>query len=191
MNNSIKSMNKFIISIKILIFLTLSVFLNSCEALKYKPTKAGEVPVSAKDRVKKNIEEGRGFRIMGNNKGGTFDFASSNELWRATLDTIDFMPLVSANYSGGIIITDWYNDASSSGQSVKISVRFLTNEVRSDALDVKIFTKNCDTTVDCKITEDKGTLVLEITKSILKKAAIYKKQNKEKNKVKYENSALD
>ena len=191
MNNSIKSMNKFIFSIKILTFLALAIILNSCEAMKYKPTKAGEVPVSAKDRVKKNIEEGRGFRIMGNNKGGTFDFASSNELWRATLDTIDFMPLVSANYSGGIMITDWYNDASSSGQSVKISVRFLTNEVRSDALDVKIFTKNCDTTVDCKITEDKGTLVLEITKSILKKAAIYKKQNKEKNKVKYENSALD
>ncbi len=191
MNNSIKSMNKFIFSIKILTFLALAIILNSCEAMKYKPTKAGEVPVSAKDRVKKNIEEGRGFRIMGNNKGGTFDFASSNELWRATLDTIDFMPLVSANYSGGIIITDWYNDASSTGQSVKISVRFLTNEVRSDALDVKIFTKNCDTTVDCKITEDKGTLVLEITKSILKKAAIYKKQNKEKNKVKYENSALD
>ena len=64
----------------------------------------------------------------------------------------------------------------------KISVRFLTNEVRSDALDVKIFTKNCDTTVDCKITEDKGTLVLEITKSILKKAAIYK--NKINKKIK-------
>ena len=170
----------------------MAISLNSCEALKYKPTKAGEVPVNVKDRVKKNIEDGRGFRLMGGNKkGGTFDFASSNELWRATLDTIDFMPLVSANYSGGIIITDWYNDSSSSGQSVKISVRFLTNEVRSDALDVKIFTKNCDTTVDCKITEDKGTLVLEITKSILKKAAIYAKQNKEKNKIKYENSALD
>ena len=188
MNNSIKSMNKFIFSIKILTFLALAIILNSCEAMKYKPTKAGEVPVSAKDRVKKNIEEGRGFRIMGNNKGGTFDFASSNELWRATLDTIDFMPLVSANYSGGIIITDWYNDASSTGQSVKISVRFLTNEVRSDALDVKIFTKNCDTTVDCKITEDKGTLVLEITKSILKKAAIYKKQTKDKNFKPYNSS---
>jgi len=185
-------MNKFIFPTKILIFLTLLISLNSCEALKYKPTKAGEVPVNVKDRVKKNIEEGKGFRLMGGNKkGGTFDFASSNELWRATLDTIDFMPLVSANYSGGIIITDWYNDSSSSGQSVKISVRFLTNEVRSDALDVKIFTKNCDTTIDCKITEDKGTLVLEITKSILKKAALYAKQNKEKNKVKYENSALD
>ena len=165
--------------------------LTSCQALKPKKVDAKNIPNDPKERVKRNIEEGRGFRLMGNNsKGGTFDFASSNELWRATLDTIDFMPLVSANYSGGIIITDWYNDASSAGQSVKISVRFLTNEVRADALDVKIFTKNCDTTVDCKITEDKGTLVLEITKSILKKAAIYEKQNRGKNK-KYENAALD
>ena len=134
--------------------------LNSCEALKYKPTKAGEVPPHAADRVKKNMEEGRGFRLMGgNNKGGTFDFASSNELWKASLDTIDFMPLVSANYSGGIIITDWYNDESSNNQSVKISIRFLTNEIRSDALDIKIFTKNCSTNIDCKVYENKGNLV--------------------------------
>tara|TARA_B100000965_G_scaffold391766_1_gene400221 strand:+ start:255 stop:761 length:507 start_codon:yes stop_codon:yes gene_type:complete len=168
------------------------VVLTSCQALKYKPTKAGEVPVNAKDRVKKNIEEGKGFRLLGGDeqKGGTFDFASSNELWRATLDTLDFLPLVSANYSGGIIITDWYNDSNSSGQSVKISVRFLSNEVRSDALEVKVFTKNCDTLIDCKITENKGSLVSELRKSILKKAAIYEKQKVKKRKT-YENSALD
>ena len=91
-------------------------------------------------------------------KGGTFDFASSNELWKASLDTIDFMPLVSANYSGGIIITDWYNDGSSNNQSVKISIRFLSNEIRSDALDIKIFTKNCSTNIECKIYENKGNL---------------------------------
>ena len=73
--------------------------------------------------------------------GGTFDFASSNELWRASLDTIDFMPLSSVNYSGGIIITDWYSEKNNSNESIKISIRFLTNEIRSDALDVKIFTK--------------------------------------------------
>ena len=178
--------------IKILFFLSFLVVLTSCQALKYKPTKAGEVPVNAKDRVKKNIEEGKGFRLLGGNekKGGTFDFASSNELWRATLDTLDFLPLVSANYSGGIIITDWYNDSSASGQSVKISVRFLSNEVRSDALEVKVFTKNCDTLIDCKITENKGSLVSELRKSILKKAAIYEKQKVKKRKP-YENSALD
>ena len=173
-------------------FLIILPFLTSCEALKYKKTEAGEVPVNYRDRVKKNIEEGRGFRLLGGDekKGGTFDFASSNELWRATLDTIDFMPLVSANYSGGIIITDWYNDSSASGQSVKISIRFLSNEVRSDALEVKVFTKNCDTSVDCKIIQSKGTLVTEITRSILKKAAIYEKQNKKKRKP-YNNAALD
>ena len=176
----------------ILIFLIFLVILSSCEALKYKKTEAGEVPINADDRVAKNIEEGRGFRLFDSNKdkGGNFDFASSNELWRATLDTIDFMPLVSANYSGGIIITDWYNDGKSSGQSVKISVRFLTNEVRADALDVKVFTKNCETTIDCKVSENKGTLVTELTKSILKKAAIYEKQNKKKRKP-YNNAALD
>ncbi len=190
--NSLKSMIKLSHFIKILFFLSFLVVLTSCQALKYKPTKAGEVPVNAKDRVKKNIEEGKGFRLLGGDekKGGTFDFASSNELWRATLDTLDFLPLVSANYSGGIIITDWYNDSNSSGQSVKISVRFLSNEVRSDALEVKVFTKNCDTLIDCKITENKGSLVSELRKSILKKAAIYEKQKVKKRK-KYENSALD
>ena len=178
--------------IKILFFLAFLIVLNGCEALKYKKTEAGEVPVNYKDRVKKNIEEGKGFRLLGGDekKGGTFDFASSNELWRATLDKIDFMPLVSANYSGGIIVTDWYNDSSSSGQSVKISIRFLSNEVRSDALEIKVFTKNCDTSIDCKIVQNKGTLVSELTKSILRKAAIYEKQSNKKQKP-YNNAALD
>ena len=173
---------------KILTFFLFLLALSSCEALKYKKTEAGEVPINKDDRVAKNIEEGRGFRLFEDdkNKGGTFDFASSNELWRATLDTIDFMPLVSANYSGGIIITDWYNDGKSSGQSVKISVRFLTNEVRADALDVKVFTKNCETSIDCKVSENKGTLVTELKRSILKKAAIYEKEYRSKNKKKYE-----
>ena len=178
-------MDKFIFSIKILTFLTLAIFLNSCEAMKYKPTKAGEVPVNAKDRVKKNIEEGRGFRIMGNNKGGTFDFASSNELWRATLDTIDFMPLVSANYSGGIIITDWYSSEGNLEESIKISIRFLTNEIRSDSLDIKIFYKKCAQNANCAISEKKGSLVTELNKKILNRAAIYAKQNKDKNFKKY------
>ena len=181
--NFLKSMTKLLHFSKIHVFLIFLLVLSSCKALKYKKTEAGEVPVNAQDRVAKNIEEGRGFRLFetNKNKGGTFDFASSNELWRATLDTIDFMPLVSANYSGGIIITDWYNDGKSSGQSVKISVRFLTNEVRADALDIKVFTKNCETTIDCKVAENKGTLVTQLTKSILKKAAIYEKENRKKN----------
>ena len=92
------------------------------------------------------------------------------------------MPLISANYSGGIIITDWYNDGNANNQSIKITIRFLSNEIRVDALDIKIFTKNCPTSTDCKITENKGNLIAEIKKSILKKAAVYEKNNKTKAK---------
>ena len=178
-------MNKFIIPIKILIFLTLAISLNSCEALKYKPTKAGEVPINVKDRVKKNIEEGKGFRLMGGNKkGGTFDFASSNELWRASLDVIDFMPLTSVNYSGGIIITDWYSNEKKQNESIKITIRFLTNEIRSDALNIKIFSRKCTSNlVNCNFTEISGKLEKELKKEILKKAARYK-EDKKKDKEK-------
>ena len=179
-------MTKLSVLIKIIVLLIFSVLLSSCEALKYKKTKAGEVPVNAKDRVAKNMGEGKGFRLFDSdkNQGGTFDFASSNPLWRATLDIIDFMPLVSANYSGGIIITDWYNEGG--GDSVKITIRFLSNEVRVDALSVKVFTKKCATTADCQISENEGSLRSELKKNILKKAAIYEKQNKDKNFKEYQ-----
>ena len=162
--------------------------LNSCQALKYKKVSAKDYPPDPKLRIKKNIEEGRGFRLMDTIErgGGKFEFASSNPLWRATLDTISFMPLMSANYSGGIIITDWYSDNSDKNESVKISIRFLSNEVRSNSLDIKLFIKQCSTSINnCKITENTGSIVKELNKSILKKAAIYEKQFKNKNKKEY------
>ena len=141
-------------------------------------------PPNVKDRVQKNIEEGRGVKLFSNNQKniGDFDFASSNELWRASLDTLEFMPLALANYSGGIIVTDWYSDSDTSNESVKISIRFLSNEVRSDALTVKVFYKNCSVQQTCKITDRSGALSGELTKKILTKAAIYEKENKSKNK---------
>jgi len=162
--------------------------LNSCQALKYKKVSAKDYPPDPKLRIKKNIEEGRGFRLMDTIErgGGKFEFASSNPLWRATLDTISFMPLMSANYSGGIIITDWYSDNSDKNESVKISIRFLSSEVRSNSLDIKLFIKQCSTTLNnCEITENTGSIVKELNKSILKKAAIYEKQFKNKNKKEY------
>jgi len=144
-------------------------------------------------RVKRNLEEGRGFTIdnvLKNRKkrGGDFEFASSNELWRASLDTIDFMPLSSVNYSGGIIITDWYSDDSNIDESVKISIRFLTNEVRADALNIKVFYKKCNQVMNCKISQKKGTLVTELKRKILNKAATYKKEKKDKNFKEYSGS---
>ena len=168
-------------SSKILILFILFVFLGSCNS----NTDARKVPPNWKDRVQKNIEEGRGFRLMGDKKNtGEFDFASSNELWRASLDTIDFMPLLSVNYSGGIIVTDWYSDEqSASGESVKISIRFLTNEIRADALDIKVFSRKCNSVSNCIVKEIDDELAPALTKQILKKATLYKKEalNKKNN----------
>ena len=135
-------------------------------------------------RVKKNIEEGRGFRLMDKAKvGGTrnFEFASSNELWRASLDTIDFIPLASVNYSGGIIVTDWYANNQEANETIKISIRFLTNEIRSDALDIKVFKKICDLNNKCIITDYSGELIKELKKKILMTAKTYEVQKKDKN----------
>ena len=145
---------------------------------------ARQFPPDAESRVKKNIEEGRGFRIFDNSdKGGSgnFDFASSNSLWRASLDTLDFMPLASANYSGGIIITDWYSSNTTSLESIKITIRFLTNEIRSDALDIKVFYKKCASYENCKIIEKSENIKRELSKKILTKAAVYEAETKKKN----------
>ena len=170
----------------ILLFVSF-LLLNSCEAIKYKPVDAREFPPEPGKRVQNNIEEGKGFRVFDSNKknSGVFDFASSNDLWRASLEVIDFIPLVSANYSGGIIITDWYSSGSNVNESIKISIRFLTNEIRSDALDIKVFHKNCGQNDSCQVSQKKGSLVAELNKKILSRAASYKKDSKDKSKKAY------
>ena len=128
-------------TLKILSFITIfSFLLIGCNG-KLPGGDARKNSPNPEERIKKNLEEGRGFKLMdmGKNKGGSFEFASSNELWRASLDVIDFMPLSSVNYSGGIIITDWYSNEKNQNESIKISIRFLTNEIRSDALNIKVF----------------------------------------------------
>ncbi len=156
------------------------IFLTSCKN-GVPGADAKKFPPDPRERVKRNLEEGRGFRLDTAFKKGTtnFEFASSNELWRATLDSIDFMPLLSANYSGGIIITDWYSE--NSKDYVKLTLRFLSNEIRSDAISIKVFYKSCKDQLNCKTFEKKGELEKELKKQILKKAAIYKKQTKDKN----------
>ena len=189
--------NKFITLkiLKILSFLgVICLFLYSCNG-KFPGADARKVSADPAERVKKNLEEGRGFTLnkaIGKaSRGGTFDFASSNELWRASLDIIDFMPLSSVNYSGGIIITDWYSNENKPSESIKISIRFLTNEIRSDALEIKIFTRKCiDSSINCKITSTDKVLVTELKKQILKKAAIYEKEKKDKDFKPYKNKGL-
>ena len=169
-----------VILFSVIILLTQS----ACNALKPKKVSAKDFPPDPRQRVKKNIEEGKGFRLFdGKRSGTTYDFASSNPLWQATLDTLDFMPLVSANYSGGIVITDWYSENNTPNESVKISVRFLTNEIRSDALDIDVFLKKCSQNLtNCSISKNNNDLVADLNLNILKKASKYQRKILEKRK---------
>jgi len=181
-------MKNFIINNKnlIAIFRIVIFSLNSCGI--YKKSDARTNPTNADDRIKKNIKEGKGFRLgnLGKSSGsGNFEFASSNPLWRAALEKLDFAPLNNVDYGGGIIITDWFSDGGSNEQ-IKITIRFLTNEIRSDSIDVAIHKKVCNTQNNCKITKIENTLNSEIRFAILKKAAQLEKQalsiKKEDNK---------
>ena len=177
---------------KILPLIIIIFLLNACNG-KLPGADARKIPYDPNERVKRNLEQGKGFRIdeAFSNKGtGNFEFATANELWRASLDTIDFMPIATANYSGGILITDWYSENENLNESIKISIRFLTNEVRSDALDIKIFYKVCENIVNCKISQQSGNLKTELTKEILKKAAVYANETEEKNFRPYNNPTL-
>ena len=168
-----------------LTFLFISLFLlNACGG-KIPGADARKYPADPTKRVQQNLEQGKGFKLMdamGGNRSGVFEFASSNELWRASLDTIDFMPLASVNYSGGIIVTDWYSVEQNSNESIKISIRFLSNDVRSDALDIKVFNKTCQDLSKCTISEKKGNLIPELKNKILKTAAMYVREKDEKKK---------
>ena len=182
MNHTKRNINPILI----ISFLFL-ILLNSCQALKYKKVDAKEFPPEPDKRIKKNIEEGRGFKFFGGTKknAGEFDFASSNPLWRASLDTIDFMPLLSVDYGGGVIITDWYDNNQKDNESIKLVIKFLSNDVRADALDIKIFKKKCKNISDCKTSSSESTLNNEIKLAILKKAALYQKQRIKKNTKEY------
>ena len=168
---------------KLLIFLSIIFFTTSCGIFKYSDARKN--PVNANERVKKNMEEGRGFRLGSINKrGGDFMFSSANPMWRASLEKLSFAPLSVVDYGGGVIITDWFSEEGNN-EEIKITVRFLTNEIRSDALKIIIHKKNCASFNNCKIISINNSTNNEIKFSILKKAAEMQKkdlaQTKEEN----------
>ena len=171
-----------LIKFSILTIFTLSL-VNSCGL--YKRSDIKDNPVNVNERVKKNIQEGRGIRFgTGGSRGGDFDFASSNPLWRGAIDVLDFVPLTNASYSGGIIITEWFsseNNTESTNRELKITVRFMSNEIRADALKVLIFEKSCIQN-NCKTKKIKSKLEGELKLAILKKAALFEKDDFKKFK---------
>ena len=153
----------------------------------YQPSDARKVSPNVDERVKKNLEEGKGMTIMGGLKGsgGTnYQFASSNPLWRATLEILDFLPLSNVDYSGGIITTDWYNENTGTNESIKITVRFLTNEIRADGLKVIVHKKQCSIQQECTVRKVTSALQSELQVAILKKAVIFEKEDTQKNRKK-------
>jgi len=179
---------------RILFFLTGIIilgFLSSCGL--YAPSDARTVSPSSKERVKKNLEEGKGIsfgKMMDGRGSGTgYQFASSNPMWRATLEILDFLPLANVDYSGGIITTDWYSEGTSLDESIKITVRFLTNEIRSDGIRIIVHKKRCDIQQQCSIKKISSTLEQELQVAILKKATIFQKDY-DKTKKKYKRSEV-
>jgi hypothetical protein len=146
---------------------------------------ARKTPTNALERARKNVEEGRGASIGGmlGNRGGTnYEFSSSNPMWRATLETLDFLPLSTVDYSGGTVITDWYSE-NNSNESIKITVRFLSNEVRSDNLKIIVHKKKCSTPSNCTTSLLKGNKIgSELIRTIVRKAALLEQADKKKKK---------
>ena len=172
---------KPILSILLLLFFLLT----SCGI--FKPSDARTVSPNVDERVKKALQEGRGFRIgSGMKKGGTsFEFASSNELWRASLEVLDFLPLSNVDYSGGIIITEWYSEGISNDEAIKITVRFLSNEIRADGLTIIIHKRVCNKFQQCTVAKIKSALEEEVKLAILKTATLLEKGKYETNKKEY------
>ena len=169
---------------KFLKFLALTIItimaLNSCKALKPKWVDTRNVPTDARERARKNVEEGRGvsFGSLGNKKT-TYQFSSSNPMWRASLEVLDFIPLTTVDYSGGVIITDWYND-NAGNDAIKVTVRFLSNEVRTNSIKVVVHKKTCDNNQNCATNKIDSKIEEELVTSILKLAAKFDKEKKTK-----------
>ena len=187
-NYNLKKLFFVIVSIAFLIFLS------SCGKI-WDPADARKISPNSKERVKKNLEEGKGISLKGLAGGGTgmgsYQFASSNPMWRATLEILDFLPLSNVDYSGGIITTDWYNEGTASDESIKITVRFLTNEIRADGVKIIVHKKKCSVQQKCTVKKVSSALESELQLAILKKASIYEKDITKNNKKKFKRKDVD
>tara|TARA_B100000575_G_C23108388_1_gene639944 strand:- start:1210 stop:1725 length:516 start_codon:yes stop_codon:yes gene_type:complete len=166
---------------KIIVYFFLFSLLLSCGKGLFKKVDTRKIPISGPERAKQNIKEGRGVSLgkaMG--KGSTnYEFSTSNPMWRATLDILDFLPLTTVDYSGGIIISDWYTDETNNNQALKITVRFMSNVIQSNSIKITVHRKKCSVNQSCKVDLFKSRIQDELIASILREATILEKQVKE------------
>ena len=166
----------------------ISMFLNQCGL--YKKSDARKIPTNANDRVQKNLEEGRRIKFGNIGKGGSgkFEFASSNEMWRATIDILNFVPLNNVDYGGGIVITDWYSELNEDNSAIKIMVQFLSNDVRADGIKITVYNKTCkikNGSNNCSTNINDSGIGQELKLAILKKASKLKNESDTKEAKEY------
>ena len=164
----------------ILIYLLFFIFLIQCGIFKKDAVDYRKEPTQAIDRARKNIQEGRGVSLKNlTNRKTSYEFSTSNPMWRASLELLDFLPLSTVDYSGGLIISDWYSENNAtSNESIKITLRFLSNEIRSDSLKIIVHQKICDKNNICQTNLIESKIAKELIRSILTKAATLEKQIK-------------
>ena len=180
-------LNKFLKNTAFCIFLT--VLISGCGNVGSIFDPKPPIEPEARKRARQNAEEGKGIGVFGKkNQNTNYQFATSNPMWRASLDTLDFMVLATVDYAGGLIISDWYSD-NNPDEAIKITLRFLDNEVRVDALKVTIHKKICKNN-NCRIQQVESDLSFDIKDKILKKAAYLVKTDKEQKKSKKTKSVI-
>lgn len=102
-------------------------------------------------------------------QGGT-GIGVNSFLWRASLDTVSFMPLASADPFGGVILTDWYENPEKRGERFKLNVYILDRQLRADGIRVSVFKQRLDTSKnwrDMAVSKETGT---DVENTILTRA---------------------
>ena len=168
---------------KNIFLLVIFLLILSCNNL-FRKVDARKVSSNAQERAKKNLEQGSGISLKNLGKsigrGGAYEFSTSNPMWRASLEILDFLPLSTVDYSGGIIITDWYNDNNTTdNSSIKITVRFLSNEIQTNSFKVIVHRRECKLN-NCSVKSIDSRIKDELTRSILNKAATIQAEVKNK-----------
>lgn len=102
--------------------------------------------------------------------GGASPIGVNSFLWRATLDTLAFMPMASADPFGGVIITDWYEDPKTPGERFKITALILDKSLRADGIKISLFKQKKDDSGEWRDTETNSSIARDIENTILTRA---------------------
>ena len=179
--NSVKS-----VILKFLAYILILLPIISCSKPDPVTGESKVVEPSVEKRAKEFADKSGGiFGDINNRRSGgssSVDFATSNVLWRATLKSLDFLPLLNVDYAGGIIVYDWYSEDLNSKEQIKVTVRFLNNELRSDSIDVIVHKKNCESFENCKTIKLQNNFSNQLKDNILSVARLIKIEEAKKEK---------